>query len=184
MAANDTTDALKHPYPDVPFSAIGDDTITALSQLATIFKNDFQKPSAPELLRARVKATDNKQPSTLAQPILTSPMKHNYQTRSQQASPTYPANVIESHNSPLLPRVVIPAVRSAAPPRVPARAHNLSARNLSQDDFLDMGNANQAISLGTNHWTNIQMANAVVHSVTGKGMEYTALMKDPTLNPL
>jgi hypothetical protein len=39
MAANDTTDALKHPHTDVPFAMIGDDTITALSQLATIFKS-------------------------------------------------------------------------------------------------------------------------------------------------
>jgi hypothetical protein len=39
MATKDMTDALKHPHPDVPFATIGDDTITALSQLATIFKN-------------------------------------------------------------------------------------------------------------------------------------------------
>jgi hypothetical protein len=33
--------------------------------------------------------------------------------------------------------------------------------NLLQNDFWDMGNANQAISLGTNHWTNIHLANDV-----------------------
>jgi hypothetical protein len=185
MAANDMTDALKHPHLDVPFATIGDDTITALSQLETIFKNKFQKPSAPELRQAPLKAAENKQPSALTQPILTSPMKKNYQTRSQhQASPTYPANVIESQNSPLLPRVVTPAVRIASPPRVPARANNLSPRNLPQDDFLDMGSVNQAIALVTNHWTNIKMENAVVHPFTGKEMEYTAIMKDPTLNTL
>jgi hypothetical protein len=133
MATNDMTDALKHPHPDVPFTTIGYDTITALSQLAAIFKNKFQKTLVPKLLQSPVTAAENKQPSALAQPILTSPMKHNYQTRSQQASPTYPSNVIQSHNSPQLPRVVTPAVGSASPPRVQARAHNLSPRNLSHD---------------------------------------------------
>jgi hypothetical protein len=47
-----------------------------------------------------------------------------------------------------------------------------------------MGNANQEIALGTNHWTKIQLANDVVHTVTGKEMEYIALMKDPVLQPL
>jgi hypothetical protein len=88
MAANDRTNALKHPYPDVPLTSIGDDKTTSLSQLASIFKNKFQNPSAPELVQAPVKAADNKQPSALAEPILTSPMKHNYQTRSPQARPT------------------------------------------------------------------------------------------------
>jgi hypothetical protein len=36
-----------------------------------------------------------------------------------------------------------------------------------------MGNAIQAIALGTNNWTNTQMDNDVVHSVMGKEMEYT-----------
>jgi hypothetical protein len=81
VTANYMTDTLKHPHPDVPFTTIGDDTITALYQLASIFRNKFQKPSAPELLQAPVKAAENKQPSALAQPILITPMKHNYQTR-------------------------------------------------------------------------------------------------------
>jgi hypothetical protein len=51
-------------------------------QLATIFKNNFQKPLAPELVQAPGKAAEIKKPAALVQPILTSPMKHNYQTRS------------------------------------------------------------------------------------------------------
>jgi hypothetical protein len=47
MAANAMADALKHPHPEVPFAQVGDDTITTLAQLATIFKNKFQKPPAP-----------------------------------------------------------------------------------------------------------------------------------------
>jgi hypothetical protein len=41
-----------------------------------------------------------------------------------------------------------------------------------------------AISLGNHHWSQKHHANEVVHPVTGKEMEYTALMKDPTLQPL
>jgi hypothetical protein len=36
MAANNMADALKHLHPDVPFATFGDDTITAVSQLAKI----------------------------------------------------------------------------------------------------------------------------------------------------
>jgi hypothetical protein len=152
MAADDMNDTLKHPRPYAPFATIGDDTIMALSQIATIFKNKFQKPSAPEIIQTPIKAAEKKQPSALIQPILTSPMKHTKKNRFQhQARPTSPTSVIESQNSPLLPRVVTLTVRSAAPPRVPARAHNLSPRNLPQDDFLEMERSNQAISLGTNH---------------------------------
>jgi hypothetical protein len=76
MAANDMADALKHLHPEVPFAQVCDDTLTALAQVATIFKNNFQKPSAPELIQAPLKAAENKQPAALAQPILTSHMQH------------------------------------------------------------------------------------------------------------
>jgi hypothetical protein len=54
MAANDTTGALKHPHTDVPLATIEDDAITALAQLATIFKNKFQKPLAPEIIQTPI----------------------------------------------------------------------------------------------------------------------------------
>jgi hypothetical protein len=47
-----------------------------------------------------------------------------------------------------------------------------------------MDTAHMAIALGHNHWSQQQLANAVIHPVTGKEMEYTALMKDPRLQPL
>jgi hypothetical protein len=72
----------------------------------------------------------------------------------------------------------------AASPRVPARTQNLSPRNLLQDDYRNMEAANQAIALGTNNWTKQHFAHAVVHQVTGKEMEYMALMKDPDLQHL
>jgi predicted RNase H-like nuclease len=43
MAAQDMTDALKHPHPDVPFATIGDDTITALEKLSEFFTRKFKK---------------------------------------------------------------------------------------------------------------------------------------------
>jgi hypothetical protein len=83
MAANDMTNALKNPHPAVPFAQVGDDTIAALTQLAEIFKNKFQKVRAPELSNAPIKAAENKRPAVMAQSILTSPMQHKHQTRSQ-----------------------------------------------------------------------------------------------------
>jgi hypothetical protein len=41
MAANDMTNALKHPNPEA-FAQVGDDTITALTQLAEILKTNFK----------------------------------------------------------------------------------------------------------------------------------------------
>jgi hypothetical protein len=38
MAAKDITDALQNPHPEVPFTHVGDDTISALTELAKIFK--------------------------------------------------------------------------------------------------------------------------------------------------
>jgi hypothetical protein len=47
-----------------------------------------------------------------------------------------------------------------------------------------METSNQEISLGTNHWEKIHIANAVVHPVMGKEMKYIAIMKDQDLQPL
>jgi hypothetical protein len=41
-----------------------------------------------------------------------------------------------------------------------------------------------AMALGNNNWSQRHHANAVIHPVTGKEMEYSALMKDPCLQPL
>jgi hypothetical protein len=47
-----------------------------------------------------------------------------------------------------------------------------------------METANMAIALGNHHWSQQHHANEVVHPVTRKEMEYTALMKEPSLQPL
>jgi hypothetical protein len=49
MAANDMTDALQNPNPEVPFTQVGDDTISALTALAEIFKLKLQKVQTPTL---------------------------------------------------------------------------------------------------------------------------------------
>jgi hypothetical protein len=67
---------------------------------------------------------------------------------------------------------------------VPTRSQNISPKNLSQDDFWDIESANMAIALGTHHWSQQHCANAESLPVIGKKMEYTALMKDPNLQPL
>jgi hypothetical protein len=175
---------LKQPHPDVPFAAIGDDTISALATLADIFTREFKKTVAPEIPQSPVKAAENKHPEALVQPTLESPLKRQYQTILQtQFSPTAPANLSEAQSSPLSLRVVTPATLYVASPSVSTGARQLSPRNLSQD-FLDMGGANCAIACGDNHWTKTPMMNSVIHPVTGKEMQYKDIMKDPELGPL
>jgi hypothetical protein len=38
MVANNISNVLQYPHPDVPFNHVGDDTISALTALAEIFK--------------------------------------------------------------------------------------------------------------------------------------------------
>jgi hypothetical protein len=47
-----------------------------------------------------------------------------------------------------------------------------------------METAHMTLALGTHHWSQRHQANAVIYPVTGKEMEYSALMKDPRLQPL
>jgi hypothetical protein len=177
MAAKDMSNALKNPHPEVPFSHIGDDTIAALTKLADFFKNRFQKVQTQGLLNVPATASEHTIPSNLSHPILASPVQR--QTRSQAI-----INTKDTTKELLPPRVVTPMTTRHAPPRVPTRSQNRSPRNLSQDDFWDMETANMAIASGNHHWSQKHQANAAVHPVTGKEMEYTALMKDPNLQPL
>jgi hypothetical protein len=48
MAAQDMTDALKHPRPDVSFATTGDDTISALEKLSEIFTRKLKKQEKPD----------------------------------------------------------------------------------------------------------------------------------------
>jgi hypothetical protein len=106
-------------------------------------------------------------------------MPASRQTRSQTTIRTQATPKV-----PLLPRVVTPRSLRPSPTRVLTRSRSLSPRNLSQDDFCGMDTANMAIALDDNHWSRKHQENAVIHPVTGKEMEYAALMKDPRLQPL
>jgi hypothetical protein len=67
---------------------------------------------------------------------------------------------------------------------VTTRSQRLSPRNLYQHNFCGIDTVQLAIALGNNHWSQQHQAKAVIHPITGKEMEYTALMKDPRLQPL
>jgi hypothetical protein len=56
MAATNMTDALKHPQTDVPFNTVGEDTITALTTLAAIFKRKYNKIPTPDIIDSPIKA--------------------------------------------------------------------------------------------------------------------------------
>jgi hypothetical protein len=101
------------------------------------------------------------------------------QTRSQTTIHTQ-----DIPNVSLPPRVVTPRTLRQPPPRVPTGSPGLSPCNLSQDDFCGMDSAHMEISLGHTHWSQQHQANAVIHPITGKEMEYSALMKDPRIQPL
>jgi hypothetical protein len=163
----------------LPFSHIGDDTIAALTKLAEIFKNKFQKVQTQGLPNAPAKASEHTIPAELSHPILASPVHQKCQAISETI-----INAKDTTNAPLPPRVVTPMTSRPAPPRVPMRSQNLSPRFFLQDDLWDMETANMSIALGNRHWSQQHHSNAVVHPVTGKEMEYTALMKDPSLQPL
>jgi hypothetical protein len=47
-----------------------------------------------------------------------------------------------------------------------------------------MDTFHMATALGDNHWSRQHQANAVIHPITGKEMEYMAFMKDSRLQPL
>jgi hypothetical protein len=179
MAAKDMTDAFQNPHPDVPFASVGDDTIAALTNLAAIFKLKLQQAPSPATQASP--ATLVQRPSLIpsSNQILNSPNPPRRQTRSQTTIHTQ-----DIPNVPSPPRVVTLRTIRQSPPRVPTDSQRLSPRNLSQDDFCGMDSSHMAIALGNNHWSHQHQSNAVIHPVTGKEMEYSALMKDPRLQPL
>jgi hypothetical protein len=179
MTAKDMTDDLQNPHLYVPFTHVGDDTISALTELAEIFKLNLRKSKPPTLPAEPPKVNPRPCLAESSNPTVSSPMPPLRQTRSQTT-----IHARDITNAPLLSRVVTPMMRNPSPPRVPTRSHNLSPRNLSQKGFCGMGTAHMAIALGNHNWSQQHQANAVIHPITGKEMEYMALMKDPCLQPL
>jgi hypothetical protein len=179
MAAKDMTDALQNPHLGVPFARIGDDTISALAELAAIFKLKLRQTPPPMLPAAPPKVNQCPCLAESSNPHLASPMPLPRQTRSQTTIHTQ-----DITNAPLPLRVVTPRTLDPSPPRVPTRSQKLSPHNLSQNNFCGMDTAHMAIALGDNHWSQQHQANDVIHPITGKEMEYMALVKDRRLQPL
>jgi hypothetical protein len=179
MAAKDMRDALQNPHPEVPFASIGDDTIAALTDLAAIFKLKLQQPPSPATHAAPATIVQRRSLAPTSTHILNSPMPISRQKKSQTTIHTQ-----DIPNVPLPLRVVTPRTIHQPSPRVPTGCPSLSPRNLSQEDFCRMYSAHMVISLGHTHWSQRHHSKAVIHPVTRKEMEYSALMKDPRLQPL
>jgi hypothetical protein len=179
MEATDMTDALQNPRPAAPFASVGDDTLAALKDLTAIFKLKLQQAPSPATQALPPKFVSRPSIVPPSNQISNSPMPIRRQTRSQTTihTPDIP-------DVPLPPRVVTPRTLRQSTPRVPTGSQRLSPRNLSQDDFCRMESAHMVISLGNNHWSQHHQANTVIHPVTGKEVEYSALMKDPRLQLL
>jgi hypothetical protein len=178
-AAKDMTDALQNPHLKVPFASVGDDTIAALTDLSAIFKLELRQPPPPTTQAAPAKVAQHQSLAPSTNQILNSSMPLARQTRLQTTIHTQ-----DIPNVPLPPRVVTPWTLRQSHPRVPTGSQGLSPRNLSQEDFCGMDSAHMSISLGHTYWSQQHQANAVIHPVTRKEMEYSALMKDARLQPL
>jgi hypothetical protein len=179
MAVRDMMDAFQNPDPEVPFASVGDDAVKALSDLAAIFKLKLQQAPSPVTHDSPVTIIQHQNLIPFPTLISTSPIPDKRQTISQTTihTPYIP-------DKPLPPRVVTPRTLHHSPPRVPNGSQELTPRNLSQDDFYVMDTAHMVIALGRNNWSQWHHANAVIHPITGKDMEYSALMKYPRLQPL
>jgi hypothetical protein len=167
MAAKDMTDALQNTHPEVPFASVGEDTIAALTGLAAIFKLKLRQAPSPATQASPAKVVPRRSLAPSSTQILNSPMPIRRQTKTQTTIHTQ-----DIPNVPLPPRVVTPRTLRQSPPRVPTGSQRLSTHNLSQDDFCGMDSSHMAIALGNNHWSERHQANAVIHPVTGKEMEY------------
>jgi hypothetical protein len=146
VAVKDMADALQNPHPEVPFAHVRDDTISALAELATIFKLKLQQTPPPTLPAAPPTVKQRTRLAKSSNPILASPMPPPRQTISQTK-----IHAQDITHAPLLPRVVTPMTHNPSPPRVPTRSRNLSPHNLSQNDFCGMETAHMAITLWNNH---------------------------------
>jgi hypothetical protein len=114
MAAKDMTDALQNPHPETPFASVRDDTMSALTDLAAIFKLKLQQTLSPAPQAAPPKVFPHPSLAPSSNQILNSPMPIARQTRSQMKIHTQ-----DIPNVPLPPRVVTPRTLHQSPPRVP-----------------------------------------------------------------
>jgi hypothetical protein len=140
MADKDMTDAFQNPHPDVPFASVGDDTITALADLAEIFKLKLQQAPSHATQASPPYVAQRPSHIPLSTQLLNSLMPDRRQTRSQTTIRTQ-----DLPTGPLPPRVVTPRTLRHSSPRVPTSSRRLAPRNLSQDNFCGMDTTHMAI---------------------------------------
>jgi hypothetical protein len=81
-AAKDMTDALQNPHMEVPFTHVGDDTISSLTELADIFKLKLPRNQPPTLPAEPPKVNLRSCLAESSKPISASPIPHPRQTRT------------------------------------------------------------------------------------------------------
>jgi hypothetical protein len=114
MSANDMTDDLQNHHPEVPFASVGDDTIAALTDLASTFKLKLRQAPSPATQASPAKVVQRPSLAPSSTHILNSPMPIARQMRSQTKIHTQ-----DIPNVPLPPRVVTPRTLHQSPPRGP-----------------------------------------------------------------
>jgi hypothetical protein len=126
-------DAFQNPHPYVSFASGGDDTIQALTDLATIFKLKLQQAPSPATQASPAKVVPRSSLIPSPTQILNSPMPTRRQTRSQTTIHTQGIPSV-----PLPPRMITPRTLPQSPPRVSIGSQRLSSHNLSQYNFCYM----------------------------------------------
>jgi hypothetical protein len=107
MAAQDMTDALRHPHPDVPFVTTGDDTLTALAALSEMFTKKITQPKANNVPPSPQKTVSNKRQGSELQPVITLSIEHYHKPRTETN-----ANQ-KNENKQKTPRQITPATSRA-----------------------------------------------------------------------
>jgi hypothetical protein len=179
ISAKDIMGALQNPQPEVPFAQIRDDTILTLAELAVIFKLKLQHTPHCTLPDVPLNVTQGPCLYGSYNQLIASPVPIARHTRFEKTTHTQ-----DIATAPLPPKVVTPRTLSPSPLTVHTRSRILSPHNLSQNDFCGMATSHMAIALGDNHWSQRHKSNTAIHPISGKDMEYTALMEDPRLQPL
>jgi hypothetical protein len=92
IAAKHMTDALQNPHPDVPFASVGDDTISALADLAAIFKLKLRAWASQGLTTPK--------PLSVIKPNLELPHAHSAinENTDDYSHPRHPQCVITSED--------------------------------------------------------------------------------------
>jgi hypothetical protein len=183
-AARDLILALECPYPKTPFPMLSTQHITALKQLANIFRT----ATAPDDVPRVAKAVD---PTAKIAPQIArvaTPVPGKVPQMSRVTTPD-PREQITKVATPVLwaaPQITkvatpVPRVTATTPhnptqrfqPRPPT--HRYPTRNRS----LFAASAVHELLRRENLQTLQQYANSVLHPITGKAMSYEQLMKDP-----